>query len=85
MANDLTKFKKRISIKATVPALYLAWSTRQGIESWFLRQAKFVSPEGQLKPPNEPTEAGDGYEWPWHGWPDNVAERNKILKANGKI
>ena len=27
---------------------------------------------------------GDQYEWYWHGYPDSVLERGKVLSANGK-
>jgi uncharacterized protein YndB with AHSA1/START domain len=78
------KFVKRITIHAEPQAIYHAWATRQGIESWFLRYAKFSTPENITREPGQFIEAGDTYFWLWHGYSDEVYEERKIIKANGR-
>lgn len=46
---DWSRFALRINVRATTESLYKAWSTRLGIESWFLRLADFRGPDGQPK------------------------------------
>jgi hypothetical protein len=31
-----------------------------------------------------PVQEGDSYTWRWHGYPDDVTQSGKVLKANGK-
>lgn len=76
-------FMVRINVKAPVPELYAAWATRRGMEYWFLRQSSFYDSTGSLRPEEEPVQAGDSYEWRWHGWPDETVERGAILACNG--
>lgn len=57
------QFTKRISIKAPAKAIYDAWATQQGLESWFLRLAQFTKPDGTIRPKNSHVEAGDKYKW----------------------
>lgn len=77
-------FKLRVNIKTTIENAYKAWSTRAGIESWFLRQATFKNGSGKDRTGEMPVEEGDTYTWLWFGYPDEVAETGKVLKANGK-
>jgi uncharacterized protein YndB with AHSA1/START domain len=77
------EFSKRITIKAPSKAIYDAWTTQQGLESWFLRQAKFIAPDGSLRPKNQSIQPGDRYEWLWHGYDDSVIEKNEVLAVNG--
>jgi len=74
-------FTKKIYIKASVEKLYGLWATKEGIESWFLRNAEFVSAEGNTKKATELVEAGDRYIWKWHNW--DGQEAGKVLQANG--
>ena len=76
-------FMVRINVKASVPDLYAAWSTRRGMEYWFLRQSSFFDSEGNLRSEDEPVQEGDSYEWRWHGWPDDTVERGTIISCNG--
>jgi uncharacterized protein YndB with AHSA1/START domain len=78
-----SKFVKRININADPQTIYNAWCTQAAIESWFLRQSIF-STEGSEKKPEEAIQAGDAYEWRWHGYGDEVTERGEIISANGK-
>lgn len=62
---------------------YSAWTSAASLESWFLRRAVFRDPGGRETGRNEPVQAGYTYEWYWHGYPDSVVERGKILSTNG--
>ena len=79
-----SNFTVRIPIKASIDALYMAWATRQGIENWFLRLSEYKSADGALRAPDEEVSKGDTYAWRWHGWPDDVEERGRILECNGR-
>ena len=80
---DWSQFVVRIPINASIQDLYTAWSTRSGIEHWFLRMSEYKSPEGVLRGDDENVQKGDVYAWRWHGWPDEVEEHGEILACNG--
>lgn len=75
------RFTKKIFIKSSMEKLYWCWGTSEGITSWFLDQAHYVSPDGQDRNPEENFQAGDGYTWKWHNW--DGEEKGKVLQANG--
>jgi uncharacterized protein YndB with AHSA1/START domain len=77
------QFIKRIPIKAPPKAIYDAWTTQQGLESWFLRLAQFTKTDGTVRPKNIHVETGDTYKWRWFGYSDSATEEEKILAANG--
>ncbi len=79
---DWTRFELRIKVKASMPLVYDAWSTRQGMEKWFLRQCGYMR-SGNALPANSQVRRGDTYHWLWHGWPDDVEENGEILDADG--
>jgi hypothetical protein len=81
---DWGRFVVRIPIHASRERLYDAWSTRKGIEHWFLRMSEYKSAEGVLRKDDEPVQVGDTYAWRWHGWADEVEEHGQILACNGK-
>jgi uncharacterized protein YndB with AHSA1/START domain len=83
-SHDWSRFSQSIKIKAPLKTVYDAWTTRSGLEKWFLRMAAFTSGEGLLRRNDEPIAAGDTYHWRWHGHPDTVEERGKVLEANGR-
>jgi uncharacterized protein YndB with AHSA1/START domain len=76
-------FIVRIPINAPSQELYDAWTTRKGMEHWFLRMAEFKTPDGQLRKDDEHVQRGDTYTWRWYGWSDDIEEHGKILLANG--
>ena len=78
------EFELRIPVRADVATLYNAWATTEGIERWFLRSARFTTPEGRTREVSEQVRKGDRYEWLWHGYSDDVMESNSILEANGE-
>ena len=81
---DWSHFTVRINVNAPVEKLYRAWSTRSGMESWFLRLSEYKKPDGSLRSNDELVEKGDSYKWLWHGWPDEMIESGEILDCNGK-
>ena len=81
---DWSKFVKRITVNAPLERIYEAWTTKKGLESWFLRSAEFKSSDGNLLPASQRVVINDTYEWFWHGWDDNTVENGKILEADGK-
>ena len=83
MGYDWKEFTKRIIIKAPPKAIYDAWTTQQGLESWFLRLAQFTKTDGTLRSKNSHAEAGDKYKWLWFGYDDSAKEEREILFANG--
>src|ERR1700759_1520987 len=80
----LKKFTLRANFNAGVFEVYKSWATKQGLENWFLRSADFISPEGKTRAPLELAQSGDAYTWKWHGFPDEISEKRKVLEANGK-
>lgn len=81
---DWSKFSVRININASLDALYQAWATRKGIESWFLRLSEYKKPDSRVTNNDELVQEGDTYKWLWYGWPDETVEHGKILEANGR-
>lgn len=84
MSYDWSSFTKNIPVKAGVEKIYESFATRSGIEGWFLRSSIYKNQEGQELPGNEMVKENDTYSWGWFGYPDEVNENGKILKANGK-
>jgi uncharacterized protein YndB with AHSA1/START domain len=81
---DYTRFTKRIAVKASIQKLYDCWATQAGLEEWFLRSAPFFHTDKTTKGCNEHAQAGDIYEWRWHGWGEEVAETGTVVEANDK-
>jgi uncharacterized protein YndB with AHSA1/START domain len=78
------QFIKRITIHSSPQSIYNAWTTQDGLESWFLRLAEFKTANGVLRKGNESIQKGDRYKWLWFGYDDTMAEEKEILFANGK-
>lgn len=74
-------FTKKIHIKASMEKLYWAWSTREGITSWFLSNARYTAKNGTDRTLSEPIQAGDSYTWEWHNW--DGREKGDVVQANG--
>jgi hypothetical protein len=84
MEQQWSKFKLRVNVKTLTEKAYRAWITSQQLESWFLRKAIFRDATGKKRASNDVIQKGDTYEWYWHGYPDSVVEKGKVLEANGK-
>lgn len=76
------RFVKKIYIKAPIKKLFWCWATKEGIETWFLRNACYTDNKGVERSPNDFIEVGDSYVWEWHNWEGQ--EKGAILKTNGK-
>ena len=81
---DWSRFTVRINIRARRTDLYDAWTTKAGMEYWFLRNCEFVDPKGYLLDDEETIRTGCQYTFQWHGYPDEVTEKGEILEANGQ-
>ncbi len=82
--NDKWKsFTKKIAVKASIQTIYDAWTTQEGLESWFLRSAEATKKNGSVRPVGERYQAGDVFHWLWHGYPDEVYEKREVLEVNG--
>lgn len=84
MEPQWSNFKLRVNVKSLPENAYRAWTSSASLESWFLRKAIFRNEEGQIIDKNDSVTTGDTYEWYWHGYPDTVVEKGRILKTNGK-
>ncbi len=76
-------FTRRVPVRASIQAIYEAWTTQHGLERWFLRLSVFTRPSGSLRATDEQVQEGDHYRWLWFGYDDCVAEAHTILAANG--
>lgn len=80
---DWSRFSARIDVRASVNDVYAAWTTRVGLEQWFLRVAEFTKLGDGLRDAADAIQRGDHYRWLWHGYDDTVAEGGTIEEANG--
>ncbi|MDL5513589.1 hypothetical protein QSE00_17345 [Arenibacter sp. M-2] len=56
--------------------IYWAWFTAEGITSWFLSKATYISPDGRTKTAQEMIAEGDSYIREWHNkWPTKPSLR----------
>ncbi|PWT99221.1 MAG: hypothetical protein C5B52_10915 [Bacteroidetes bacterium] len=76
------QFVLRVPVNANTKSIYDAWTTTEGIESWFLRKAVYTSPANRVRSELEPVQPGDKYVWLWHGYDDTFAEKGKIIACN---
>jgi uncharacterized protein YndB with AHSA1/START domain len=81
---DWTKFTLRIPIKAGIHKIYDFWTTQDGLEKWFLRNAEFTKADKSLRDRNSHIQKDDTYEWMWYGYSDDTVERGAVLETNGR-
>ncbi len=84
LEHDWSKFTLRVPISRPVEDIFERWTTRSGIESWFLREAIFTDENGQARLPEEKIAAHDRYAWRWHGWSQEAQEHGIVMENNGK-
>jgi len=72
---DWTQFKRRVFIAASPEAVFAAWAKPGEIVKWFIAQADYTSPKGDLRGKDEIVQVGDRYHWRWH----------QDLEAGGEI
>jgi len=58
---DWSRFSARIDVKTNVNDVYVAWTTRAGLERWFLRVAEFTKPDGEIRDAAATIQTGDRY------------------------
>jgi uncharacterized protein YndB with AHSA1/START domain len=80
---DWSSFIKRITVDASMRAIYNAWTVPDEIERWFLSKARFTDHARVARPTNERAAAGDKYAWEWHGFQNGSPESGTIVDANG--
>lgn len=78
---NFDSFTKKIYIKAPLSKLYWCWATAEGISSWFLSNAKYMSKSGKSRGSKANIQVDDSYIWEWHNW--DGQEEGSILQANG--
>jgi len=83
MEYNWSSFIKRISINASVKDIYTMWTTKAGMEKWFLRKCDFTESNGELLFEEAAVQKGNLFTWYWHGWSDETKESGIILNANG--
>jgi uncharacterized protein YndB with AHSA1/START domain len=76
-------FTRRIPVRAEMVEVYSAWTTSQGLESWFLRKADFRDQDIALSDLT-PVQKDNTYTWFWYGYSDASKEEGTILEANGQ-
>lgn len=81
---DWTSFTKTINIKAAKSTIYKAFSTRKGMESWFLKRCEYKAEDGRIADPEEFVTKAYSYHFQWHGWDDSANEHGHIVQTNGK-
>jgi uncharacterized protein YndB with AHSA1/START domain len=77
---DWSRFVLRLPVSADPQTIFSYWISQDCLEQWFLRKAEFRRPDKTVRDRTEPVQAGDSYEWMWHGWPDEVVERGTVLQ-----
>jgi uncharacterized protein YndB with AHSA1/START domain len=65
-AVDWTEFSLHVAIEAAPSRVLEAWSTIDGMESFFVEMMRITGPDGRERSPAEPARAGDRYIWRWH-------------------
>src|SRR5579859_1011809 len=85
MIYNLNEIRLRVNINVALERVYSAWSTSEGLESWFLRRAIVREGAGsRQRSIDAPIGKGDLYTWYWHGYPDSLSHDGEVLEANGK-
>lgn len=75
---DWTKFKKQTYIQANSNEVFNAWVKPNEIVNWFIAQADYSAPDGELRISDETIQAGDRYYWRWHQDTDIEGEILKV-------
>ena len=65
---DKSTFQRRIRIDASLEKVFNAWTTSEGLASWFLRDATYFTSTGEKRTADGQAQKGDRFMWKWHGW-----------------
>ncbi len=82
MKGDYTSFTVKIGVKASLAAIYNAWTQPGNMESWFLQSCQYLDAGGVLLAHDQPVTAGSTYRWYWFLY--DTPEEGRITQANGK-
>lgn len=63
---DWTEFRLYVAIDAAPERVLRAWSTIEGMESFFVAMMRITDQEGRERGPDEAAVAGDRFVWRWH-------------------
>jgi uncharacterized protein YndB with AHSA1/START domain len=64
--NDWTTFDLYVAIDAEPSVILSAWSTINGMESFFVQMMRITGPDGAELGPDARAQPGDKYVWRWH-------------------
>ncbi|MHC4959191.1 MAG: SRPBCC family protein [Planctomycetota bacterium] len=65
---DWSRFRVHMFYRAPLDAVFAAWATPGGLESFFIASADHRSPDGDRRAPDAACVGGDRYHWRWmHG------------------
>ncbi len=62
---DWTRFDLHVAIDASPDKVLGAWSTTDGMESFFVQMMRITGPDGVARRADEPARPGDRYIWRW--------------------
>ena len=63
---DWTSFSLHMYYQVEPTLVYRAWATAEGLASFFIRTATFLTPDGEPRASDALTAANDRYRWAWH-------------------
>jgi len=64
-AYDWSEFRVHMYYRAPIEAVFAAWATPAGLESFFIGEADHTGPDGGPREPHGVCAAGDRYRWRW--------------------
>lgn len=76
-----SQFTRRVIIDKPIDEIFKLWSTGKGLETWFLKTARYTGPDGVERNPDSAYQVGDQYHWEWHQWDGHA--NGKVLEQNG--
>lgn len=62
---DWSRFDVYFYIQKPPDDIFKRWATSGGLESFFIRSARFRTSEGRIRDANELAQPGDHYQWEW--------------------
>jgi uncharacterized protein YndB with AHSA1/START domain len=74
------RFTKKLVIQAPPSTIYQHWAQAILVEKWFLRNCNYITYQGQKRPKNESTLAGDSYIWEWYNW--DGQEKGQVINSD---